>query len=211
VRIQRSLPAVCILSLLPGLFLAPPARAGGGPLGIDSKLSYDDSGIWRRSTQLEVLDAAMATAVVGALWEGSENRLGRTYWQSVDASLTSGAVTLAMKYIFSRKRPYQTDDPNQWFTGNGQSFPSGEVTTMSALVNPFVLEYGGDYPAVYALELLPVYDGYARMKVQAHWQTDVLAGFGIGFAAAYFERKLKTPLILQVLPHGLQVGIRKQF
>ena len=42
------------------------------------------------------------------------------------------------------------------------------------------LEYGHDNPAVYALELLPLYDAIARVKVQSHWQTDVLAGFALG-------------------------------
>jgi undecaprenyl-diphosphatase len=198
------------MAFLPGLLVTLPARAGGGPLGIDSELSYDNSGIWNRTNQNILLYGLLGTVGVGALWEGGENRIGKTAWQSLDAFLVSGAAATALKYTFSRERPYQANDPNLWFTGHGQSFPSGEVTVVSAMVTPFVLEYGKDQPAVYALEILPVYDAIARMKVHAHWQTDVIAGFALGFAGGYFMSKLPTPLLFSVMPHGIQVGISKQ-
>lgn len=189
---------------------APVALAGGGPLGIDYRLSYDNSGIWARSNQNALIDSMMAVVGVGALWQGGEDRLGKTFWQSVDAGVFSGVAATALKYIFSRERPSQTSDPNRWFTGHGQSFPSGEVTTTSSLVTPFVLEYGSDHPAVYALELLPIYDGLARLKTRGHWQTDVLAGFALGTAAGYFLHRPGMPVILSVLPHGFEIGIRKE-
>jgi len=74
-----------------------------------------------------------------------------------------------------------------------------------------VLEYGKDEPAVYALELLPVYDAIGRMKQQAHWQTDVLAGFALGTASGYYAQHRDGPFILGVLPHGFMVGIRGKF
>ena len=200
-------------SLLVALLVAhaPAALAGGGPLGIDSRLSYDNSGIWARSNQNALIDSMMAVVGVGALWEGGDDRLGKTFWQSVDAGVFSGVAETALKYVFSRERPSQTSDPNRWFTGHGQSFPSGEVTTTSSLVTPFVLEYGRDHPAVYALELRPIYDGLARMKTRGHWQTDVLAGFALGTAAGYFLHRPGTPIILSVLPHGFEIGFRKEF
>lgn len=200
-------------SLLVALLAAhtPAALAGGGPLGIDSRLSYDNSGIWARSNQNALIDSMMAVVGVGALWEGGDDRLGKTFWQSVDAGVFSGVAETALKYVFSRERPSQTSDPNRWFTGHGQSFPSGEVTTTSSLVTPFVLEYGRDHPAVYALELLPIYDGVARLKTRGHWQTDVLAGFALGTAAGYFLHRPGIPVILSVLPHGFEIGFRKEF
>jgi len=51
------------------------------------------------------------------------------------------------------------------------------VTLTASVVTPFVLEYAQDHPGVYALELIPLYDAVARMKVHGHWQTDVLAGW----------------------------------
>jgi acid phosphatase family membrane protein YuiD len=199
------MPLIAILAVH-----TPAALAGGGPLGIDYRLDYDDSRIWARSNQNALINSMMAIVGVGALWEGGEDRLGKTFWQSVDAGVFSGVAATALKYVFSRERPSQTSDPNRWFTGHGQSFPSGEVTTTSSLVTPFVLEYGRDHPAVYALELLPIYDGIARLKTRGHWQTDVLAGFALGTAAGYFLHRPGTPVILSVLPHGFEIGIRKE-
>jgi hypothetical protein len=204
--------AAVLVTLL--LAAAPPCLAGGGPLGIDQELSYDNSGIWKRSNQ-EVLEyGVVAFELGGALWEGGDTRFGRTLWQSIDASASSGIVALALKYAFSRVRPVDSGgDPNLWFKGNGnQSFPSGEVTLVSSVITPLVLEYHADHPWVYALELLPVYDGIARMKVQAHWQSDVLAGFALGTAAGWLMHSNQgTPFVLSVLPHGFYVGLSKSF
>ena len=188
--------------------------AGGGPFGIDHEWTYDNSGIWKRGNQ-EVLEYGLIGGeVVGALWEGGETRFGRTLWQSVDASAASGLVAFAMKYAFSRVRPNASNnDPNLWFKGHGnESFPSGEVTAVSSIVTPLVLEYGHDHPWTYALEALPVYDGIARMKVQAHWASDVIAGFALGTGAGWLmHRNPNTPYILSIMPHAIYVGINKRF
>jgi hypothetical protein len=206
-------PAAWRLSLLL-LARVPAGLAGGGPFGIDHEWTYDDGGIWKRSNQ-EFLEYGLIVGEVGgALWEGGETRLGRTLWQSVDASAASGIVAFAMKYAFSRVRPNASNnDPNLWFQGHGnQSFPSGEVTEVSSIVTPFVLEYGPDHPWTYALEALPVYDGIARMKVQAHWASDVIAGYALGTTAGWLmHRNTDTPYILSVMPHGIYVGISKKF
>ncbi|HVN45799.1 MAG TPA: phosphatase PAP2 family protein [Steroidobacteraceae bacterium] len=182
--------------------------------GIDHLVPYDDSGVWKRSNQ-EILEYGLIAAEVGgALWEGGETRLGRTFWTSIDSSVAAGLVSQIMKVAFSRVRPRDSGgDPHLWFQGHGnESFPSGEVTTVSSIVTPFVLEYGHDHPGVYALELLPLYDSIARVKVQAHWQTDVLAGWALGTGAAWLiHRSPNSPFILKVMPHGIYVGIGKSF
>jgi hypothetical protein len=186
----------------------------GGPFGIDHEWTYDDSGIWHRSVQDGVLYGLIGGQVVVALWEGGEDsRLGRTMWQSIDASLASGIASTVLKYAFSRVRPIDSDnDPNLWFKGHGnQSFPSGEVTAISSIVTPVVLEYRHDTPFIYALELLPVYDAFARMKVQAHWQSDVIAGFALGTTAGILFHRQGTPYVLRVMPHAIYIGLNKQF
>ena len=76
-------------------------------------------------------------------------------------------------------RPSHADNPCLWFQGGSNySFPSGEASVAAALVTPYVLEYGREYPATYALLLLPLYVGAGRIKNQAHWQTDVAGGLG---------------------------------
>ncbi|MDB5823110.1 MAG: hypothetical protein JWR21_1814 [Herminiimonas sp.] len=180
--------------------------AGGGPLGIDSRLNLDEHGIWKRSNQKALQGLAIGGVLAGSLWEGSDSRLGRTFWQSTDSLLVGAAGYLVLNNTFRRQRPSRTDDPNQWFKSGGHSFPSGEVTAISSAVTPFVLEYGPERPAVYALELLPLYDSIARMKSRGHWQSDVLAGWALGTAAGYYAHSRDQPFTVMVLPQGLSVG-----
>jgi membrane-associated phospholipid phosphatase len=209
----RTVSSAALALLLTALGAAPAASAGGGPFGIDHRLSYDNSGIWGRSNQNALIAVLLVGEVGGAVWEGGEERFGRTLWQSIDATVIGGVSSVVLKRVFSRERPDQTSDPNRWFKGGGnQSFPSGEVTITSAVVTPLVLEYGREHPAVYALELLPVYDAIARMKVRAHWQSDVIAGVALGTAAGYFAHSRSgTPLVLSVMPHGIYVGLKKKW
>jgi membrane-associated phospholipid phosphatase len=101
---------------------------------------------------------------------------------------------------------------NQWFhSGSDHSFPSGEVATLSAIVTPFVLEYGHEHPTVYALELLPIYDAIARVKIRGHWQTDVLAGFAVDSLAGYYAHSRDNPFILTALPQGFMVGWHRRW
>lgn len=179
---------------------------------LDHRVTYDNSGIWHRDVQQAVEGLTFLTTVGGALWYGGEDRLGRTYWQSIDSTVLGALASTAGKYAFTRARPSQTDDPNKWFQGKGHySFPSGEVTYTSAAVTPFVLEYGAEHPAVYALELIPLYDAIARVKVQAHWQTDVLAGWAVGGLSGWYAHSRDVPILIEILPHGFQVGFKKSF
>jgi len=200
--------SLCLLFFL----VAGQSAAGGGPLGIDHLVDYQNSGIWKRSNQTALLDLLIGGEIAGALWEGGETRLGKTFWQSIDSSVMGAVSSEAMKRIFTRSRPDQSSDPNLWFQGsNHYSFPSGEVTAVTAIVTPFVLEYAHDYPAVYALELLPLYDGIARVKIHAHWQSDAVAGFALGTGLAYFAHTRDSPIILSALPHGFVIGLRSKF
>jgi undecaprenyl-diphosphatase len=201
-------------AVLAAVLLAPvQARAGGGLLGLDHYVSLDDRGIWARRNQLLLIDAMLAGESAVALWEGGDTRLGRTMWKSIDATVVGGVASEVLKRAFTRARPNESSDPNQWFQGGGHaSFPSGEVTIVSAIVTPVLLEYRHDHPAVYALELLPLYDAIARVKVHGHWQSDVLAGYALGSAAGYFMgRRTRTPVVLSVMPHGVYVGLKRSF
>jgi membrane-associated phospholipid phosphatase len=200
-------------TLCAALLISPPGMAGGGLLGLDHVVPLDDHGIWARKNQLLLIDSMLVGELAVAVWDGGDTRLGRTLWKSIDATLAGGLAAEGLKLAFSRARPSQTSDPNQWFQGSGHdSFPSGEVTVTSAIVTPLVLEYRHDHPAIYALELLPLYDAVARVKVHGHWQSDVLAGFALGTAAGYFmERRIRTPLVLSVMPNYIYVGLRAQF
>lgn len=203
---------LAVLGLVASLFSIVAFAGGHGPLGIDHTLVYDNDGIISRRMQLAVEDLTLVTLVGGALWEGGNSRLGRTYWQAIDSASLGVVTSTALKGVFTRSRPMQSGDPSLWFQGKGHySFPSGEVTFVSAAITPFVLEYGREHPAVFALELLPAYDAIARMKVGGHWQTDVLAGFALGTAAGYLAHQQDAPWILHALPGGAEVGLKVRF
>jgi PAP2 superfamily protein len=208
---MRSIPKMN--ALLMAVALLPfGAHCAGGPFGIDHRLNYDDSGIWKRRNQQVLEDATAAVVIGGALWLGDENRLGHAYWQATDSLVLASASAAVLKLAFSRARPAQTDSPNAWFEGSGhKSFPSGEVTAISSAITPFVLEYGAEHPAVYALEILPIYDAIARVKVQAHWQSDVLAGFALGTAMGYYAHSRPSSLSVGILPRGVTIGWHKEF
>jgi undecaprenyl-diphosphatase len=192
---------------------APVALAGGGPLGIDHLVKLENSGIWSRSNQKLLFGAIIAGETAAALWEGGASRLGGTLWRSVDSTVAAGIAAEALKLGFSRARPEEIPDPNKWFQGSGHvSFPSGEVSLITAVISPFVFEYRKDHPMIYALELLPLYDAIARVKTRGHWQSDVLAGFALGTAAGYYmHKRTRTPVILSALPQGFYVGLKHSF
>src|SRR5437879_13475835 len=93
-RRQRRRPDAAAWLLLAAAFQA---HAGGGPLGIDHRLAYDNSGIWKRSNQTFVEYATLAVVIGGALWEGGETRLGRTYWQTMDCGAIGAGRTTLLK------------------------------------------------------------------------------------------------------------------
>ncbi|MEA3134311.1 MAG: hypothetical protein QOG17_2157 [Gammaproteobacteria bacterium] len=180
--------------------------------GFDHELPLDQSGIWARKYQTGLENGVIAVEVAGALWFGDDDKLGHSFWQSIDASTISGIGAVILKRAVGRARPNQGGDPNQWFKGSCcNSFPSGEVTLQASFVTPLIANYARENPWVWALEALPVYDAIARMKSQAHWQSDVIAGWVLGSAVGYWSTTRTTPLTVQILPKGLSVGFYKRF
>lgn len=208
-------PQALTRGVLPGLLLAvmaPVALAGGGPLGIDHEWSLDQQGIWSRGVQVTLEYGVLGIEAAGALWYGADDERGRVYWQAADSTLVSAVAAEGLKLGFSRARPDQGGNPNQWFQGHGhESFPSGEVTLQASFVTPFIAHYQADHPWVWALELLPLYDSIARIKSQAHWQSDVLAGWALGSAVGYWSATRQQPLLVEVLPHGITIGFQRRF
>ena len=85
------------------------------------------------------------------------------------------------------------------------------MTLQASFVTPIILRYAHDDPWIWALEALPVYDGLARLKHQDHWQSDVLAGWALGTATGYWASRREIPVSVQILPHGLTVGIWRSY
>jgi undecaprenyl-diphosphatase len=200
------------LAALSLLVILSPVTSPDVHAGIDHPVTPTDSGIWAHKYTQALQYGVIATEVGGSLWLGGESELGLTFWQTVDSSVFSGITAQLMKWGFGRKRPSQTDNPNEWFKGTQyQSFPSGEVTLQASFVTPFIVNYADRNPWVWALEALPAYDAVARVKQGAHWQTDVIAGWALGSAFGYFAGKNKSPFFLSIAPHGFVVGLQSNF
>jgi len=188
------------------------AAAAGGPLGIDHEWALDTSGAWSQKYQNVVQYGVIAAELGGGIYFGYENPLGRTFWQSVDSTAIASISTEILKLAMSRARPYQGIGPNKWFQGSCcDSFPSGEVTIQASFVTPFIVNYAHGNPWVWSLEALPLYIGIARLKNQAHWQTDVIAGWAVGTGVGYWSTTRETPLSIKILPHGLTIGISRSY
>lgn len=203
---------LALMTFIACTFTATSAHAAGGPLGIDHQWNLDQRGIWSRGAQTGLEAAVVAVELGGAFALGNDREFGHTMFQALDASAISTASAYALKRAFSRARPYQQHDPDRWFQGSCcNSFPSGEVTLQASFVTPIIIHYASDHPWVWALEALPLYDSVARMKAQAHWQTDVLAGWALGTGIGYWTSTFRTPFTVQILPHGATAGFIKRF
>lgn len=189
------------------------AQADNGPLGIDHKITSDNSGIWSRKNQLALQTVLIGGVAITSLWEGTDDPLGKIAWQSIDSMLVTALIVQPSKRLFSRARPNESDDPNDFFQGHGhESFPSGEVSNVAAIVTPFALEYGPAHPWVYAAStVLVMYDGAARIKVQGHWLSDVLVGAAIGVGSGYLMHQRSSPLVLLPFGKGVIVGVKWTF
>ena len=175
---------------------------------VDHRVTYDASGPWNPNVYRGITVGLTIAQVGGAIWEGSESRFGKTMWQGIDSEIISGVGAAAGKYAFTRVRPSTENNPCLWFQGGSNySFPSGEAAVAAGLVTPYILEYGSEHPATYGLLLLPLYVGSARVKNQTHWQSDVVAGWAVGGLSGWYAHSRDTPILIEVLPHGVAVGL----
>lgn len=198
--------AACVVAMLPVISKACVWE------NIDHKLAHDTSGIWNQHVYRGVMAGLTVAEIGGALWEGSESRFGKTMWQGIDSEVVAGISAGTLKKVFSRVRPMDSNNPCDWLQGGSNySFPSGEAAWSASLVTPYILEYGPEHPAAYGLALLPLYVGVGRLKAQAHWQSDILAGWAIGGISGWYAHRRETPLLVEVLPDGLEVGIKRRF
>jgi membrane-associated phospholipid phosphatase len=140
----------------------------------------------------DVQDAIPAAAVFVATW-GYANLIGdangrREAWAMVEAVGLSGVTAYALKYAIGRQGPDQTSDPNQWRKSGGNSFPSFHSTAAFA-VGTVLAESGNDEYRWVRRFLgygLGAATGYERLKHNAHWLSDTVAGAALGIASAHF-------------------------
>ena len=186
--------------------------ARGGILGIDRCDEFEATGIYSRKVQQALNVVVIGGSIGVALWEGTESAEGRTAWKALDSMAMAAVTTEVMKNVFQRPRPSQSSDPNLWHQGSGNtSFPSGETAMMAAFVTPIIIDHYEEHPGIWALTILPIYMGKARMGSQAHWLSDVLVGGAVGVAAGYIAARRDSPLLLELTKDGAFVGLRHRF
>ena len=201
-----------LLALLLALSTSPAAGQNCGFSRVDHRVAYDASGMWNANVYRGLVGSLTIAEIGSAVWVGAESRFGKTMWQGIDAEIIGDVGAEAGKYIFSRVRPRTENNPCLWFQGgSNHSFPSGEASVSSALVTPYIMEYAGEYPSTWALLLLPLYVGAGRIKNQAHWQTDVVAGWAVGGLSGWYAHSRDVPILIELLPHGVAIGLKKQF
>jgi membrane-associated phospholipid phosphatase len=106
----------------------------------------------------------------------------------LEAAGLSSVTAYAFKYTIRRTGPDQTSDPNQWGKSGGNSFPSWHSTAAFA-VGTVLAESGNDeYRWVRRLlgYGLGAATSYERLKHNAHWLSDTVAGSALGIASAHF-------------------------
>ena len=140
----------------------------------------------------DVQDAIPAAAVFVATWGYAnliDDRNGRAEaWAMLEAVGLASVSGYALKYAVGREGPDRTSDPNQWRKGGGNSFPSVHSTAAFA-VGTVLAESGSDDYRWMRRVLgygLGAATGYERLKHNAHWLSDTVAGAALGIASAHF-------------------------
>lgn len=136
-------------------------------------------------------DALPTVALLAGTWAYAALIHSKDGYYETGTMLEAGALTAAsatlLKYSLGRKRPHDTIDPDSWFAG-GDSFPSGHASLAFAIGTVFA-ESGSDryrwirrslgYGAAGATV-------YWRVRDNAHWASDVVAGAALGISTAQF-------------------------
>jgi membrane-associated phospholipid phosphatase len=132
----------------------------------------------------------------------------------LESTVLSIGTAYVLNYASGRKGPDQTSDANRWWAG-GSSFPS-EHTTAAFAIGTVLAESGNDryrWPRRVLGYGVAGFTAYERLKHNAHWLSDTVAGAALGAASARFamdrEPGRRDPLAarftLTALPHGLML------
>lgn len=105
----------------------------------------------------------------------------------LEAAGLSGVTDYTLKFAAGRETPGQTSNPNDWLK-SGSSFPSLHSTAAFA-VGTVLAESGNDDVRWLRRLLgygLGVFTSYERLKHDAHWLSDTVAGAALGTASAHY-------------------------
>jgi membrane-associated phospholipid phosphatase len=136
-------------------------------------------------------DAIPTAAVLGGTWVfailANDKDGYQEGWAMIEATGLSGVTAYALKFAAGRETPDQTTNPNEW-EQSGNSFPSLHSTAAFA-VGTVLAESGNDEYRWLRRLLgygLGVATSYERLKHNAHWLSDTVAGAALGMSSAHF-------------------------
>jgi membrane-associated phospholipid phosphatase len=112
----------------------------------------------------------------------------REAWNMVEAGGLSVVDSYALKIVAGRERPDQTSDPNKW-RKSGSSFPSIHAAGAFAIGSILAESGNDDYRWIrrfLGYGAVASYTAFERLKHNAHWLSDDVAGAEIGGATAHF-------------------------
>jgi membrane-associated phospholipid phosphatase len=175
------------------------AWCGGAVLAIGLAHRYDSQvrthffgrGPTANVNSEDTKDAIPTATVFGGTWAFAlltRDRDGyREGWAMAEAAALSGVTAYALKFAAGRQTPEQTTNPNEWFR-SGSSFPSFHSTEAFA-VGTVLAESGNDAYRFLRRLLgygLGIATSYERLKHNAHWLSDTVAGAALGISSAHF-------------------------
>lgn len=106
------------------------------------------------------------------------------------ALLGTYGVGYLLKKGINRPRPYETYPfLNNYRIENDESFPSGSTAVAFSMATSLTVNYPKWYVAVPAYGFATAV-GYSRMRLAAHYPTDILAGAAIGTGSIWVTHKL---------------------
>lgn len=137
----------------------------------------------------------MPATVVGIWSHGyftKDETMMRNGYKSIISISLASAVTTSLKYAFHRTRP-ATKYPNEltlrdWHIGP-LSFPSGHTTVAFSTATALSMSYKKWYVTLPSF-LYAGFVGYSRMRLGAHYPSDVLGGIIVGIGAGLMTWQL---------------------
>jgi PAP2 superfamily len=141
----------------------------------------------------DLQDAIPSVAAVVGTWayanliDSSDGH--REAYEMVEAAGLSLTSAYALKFVAGRERPDQTSDPDKWRSSGGSSFPSTHAAAAFA-IGAVLAESGNDdnrwVRRFLGYGAIAGYTAFERLKHNAHWLSDDIAGAEIGGATAHF-------------------------
>lgn len=170
------------------------------------------------SSSYDVQDAIPTALVLTATWGFAvlidDYEGHREAWNMLEAAGLSSVTAYALKFAVGREGPDETDNPNEWGKGGSGTFPSWHSTAAFA-VGTVLAESGNDeYRWVRRLlgYGLGAATSYERLKHNAHWLSDTVAGAALGIASAHFvmnrheQQREPNGLAVEPVPGGVMVA-----